>query len=299
MSPRSVRPRPEPAPDAAAQYWVWVTTPRYYLDEDGLEREDLDPAVAPDADGWWTCHKNTRAGDLVLMYRTLPRADFAYLIRAESDAYSIADDPDAWEGGWDYGCDYRVLRKFSAPLTLDDVRSDPYLDGWGARGGNFQRRVYGIPPVYWDRLVTRITEQEPRARKLLRGGAPGTAAGIASEEELEDRLAADLSVLVPFGYDLELRGRQRVCEGHGGRLDLLCYDRHCRRYVVIELKNVRAGQNTFGQVAGYVGWAQQRVAGGRRVDGLVIARGFDTRFLAAEAASDRIAHIDLSALGWV
>jgi hypothetical protein len=67
--------------------------------------------------------------------------------------------------------------------------------------------------------------------------------------------------------------------------------------VVIELKNVRAGRNTFGQITSYVGWAQQRISGGRRVDGLVIARGFDTRFLAAASTNKHIGHIDLADLG--
>jgi hypothetical protein len=35
-----------------------------------------------------------------------------YLIQVESDAYSITDDRHAYERGWDYGCDYRVLYKF-------------------------------------------------------------------------------------------------------------------------------------------------------------------------------------------
>lgn len=25
------------------QYWLWVTKPKYYLDDDGNEREDLEP----------------------------------------------------------------------------------------------------------------------------------------------------------------------------------------------------------------------------------------------------------------
>jgi restriction system protein len=67
---------------------------------------------------------------------------------------------------------------------------------------------------------------------------------------------------------------------------------------VIELKNVRAGQNTFGQIATYLGWVQQRLSNGKPADGLVIARGFDNRFLAAAATNDRISHLDLQELGF-
>lgn len=277
------------------QHWVWVTGPDYYANADGSDREDLDPSVEPDAGGWWTCHRNTRRGDLVLLYRTRPRSDLKYLIRAESDAYSIADDKDAVEYGWDYGCDYRILYTFRTPLTLEDLRSDPYLEDWGALRGNFRQRVYTIRDEEWNRLVVRVAERDPDARRLLIAGSPSPP-DIPDEKALEDRIAADPSILRRFGYDLEVRERQRVCEGHGGRIDLLGYDRRRKRYVVIELKNVRAGQNTFGQITSYLGWAQQRIAGGRPVDGLVIARGFDTRFLSAVSTNKRVGHIDLADL---
>ena len=85
------------------QFWLWVARPEYYLDEYGNDREDLDPDSGVDSDGWWTCHKNTRKGDLVFLWRTRPKSDIGYLIQAESDAYSIADDN---EQGWEYACDY-------------------------------------------------------------------------------------------------------------------------------------------------------------------------------------------------
>jgi len=50
------------------QYWLWVTRPDYYLDEDGCDREDLDPTLGADSDGWWTCNKATKEGDLVLLW---------------------------------------------------------------------------------------------------------------------------------------------------------------------------------------------------------------------------------------
>ncbi len=68
-----------------------------------------------------------------------------YLIQAESDAYSIADDRHVYERGWDYGCDYRVLYKFGESNSLNDMRQDPYMDEWEAFRGNFQRRVYAVP----------------------------------------------------------------------------------------------------------------------------------------------------------
>ena len=95
-------------------------------------------------------------------------------------------------------------------------------------------------------------EKEPVSRQIL------------LEEHIEEDLIANLGKLRPFGYDLKLyadpddgrSGRQLICKGNGGRIDLLCYDSRNKRYVVIELKNVRAGQNTFAQISHYISWVQ-------------------------------------------
>lgn len=279
------------------QRWLWVTRPDSYLDENGADRDDLDPGIAPDAGDWWTCHKDTGRGDLVLLYRTRPRSDIAYVIRAESEAYPLEGDEYAMERGWDYGCDYRVLYKFRKPLTLADLRSDPYLNEWGALRSNFQRRVYRIPAPAWQRLVKLIVGREPAAGRPL---TPTTRRDrrVLSEKEIEDRIEANPAILNPFGYRLQIRDRQLVCGSHGGRIDLLGYDRREQRYVVIELKNVRAGQNTFGQISSYMGWVQQHIAGRRRVRGLVIARGVDTRFESAVKTNPWIENVDLKELGF-
>ena len=281
------------------QYWVWVTTPEYYLEEDGSDREALDPSRQADPGDWWTCHKNTKRGDLVLLYRTKPKMDFGYLVQAGSDAYSITDDEYASEQGWDHGCDYQVLYKFQHPLTLHDLREDSYMDEWGAFRANFQRRAYAVPPSVWQRLLSRVELIEPKfARFLARGEVERVSTRIILEEELEQRIEDNPAILRPFGYDLEIRERQLACTGHGGRIDLLGFDRQRKRYVVMELKNVRAGQNTFGQIASYLGWVERRVSNGRPAEGLVIARGFDNRFLSAAATTDRVRHIDLEQLGF-
>ena len=62
------------------QYWLWVTRAEYYLDGDGNDKEDLDPTKTEDTDGWWTCHKDTRKGDLVFLWRTAPKKDIGCLL---------------------------------------------------------------------------------------------------------------------------------------------------------------------------------------------------------------------------
>lgn len=77
----------------ARQFWVWVTTPEFYAEEDGADRADLDPEFEQSNDGWWTCHERTQPGDLVLLYRTAPRSDLAYLFEARSEGRALPKPP--------------------------------------------------------------------------------------------------------------------------------------------------------------------------------------------------------------
>lgn len=75
-------------------YWVWITKPEFYLNADGEERECLTPDPKQDHDfGWWTCHKETKMGDLALLYRTKPKSDIAFLLEAKSDARVLEEEP--------------------------------------------------------------------------------------------------------------------------------------------------------------------------------------------------------------
>lgn len=284
--------------DNQLQHWLFVTRPDYYANPDGSDRDDLDPDFAGDADGWWTCHSNTRRGDHILLYRTTPRQDIAYLLRAVSDAYSLSNDDYALDMGWDYGCEYVVDAKFDNPLPLATMRKDPYISDWGAFRGNFQRRVYSIPDEIWHHLIDHLSKTNPKFRKtakrLDQNIAPTT---IVLESQLEQHIVDNPECLKPLGYDCEILYRQMVCSGHGGRVDLLAFDRKRNAYVVIELKNVRAGQNTFGQVSTYMGWVAANFPRRKKVHGLVIARGFDNRFLTAAATNPNVAFQDIESLG--
>jgi hypothetical protein len=87
------------------QYWLWVTSKEFYLEHDGTDRRDLEPTSEDRSPSWWTCHRDTRTGDLAFLWRTGKRNDIGYLMRAASDDYSIFDDELAGAHGWDYGCD--------------------------------------------------------------------------------------------------------------------------------------------------------------------------------------------------
>jgi hypothetical protein len=288
------------------QYWLWVTRPDYYLDDDGCDRRDLTPSDEDEGEGWWTCHRETRRGDLVFLWRTSPKKDIGYLIQARSDAYSLANDPDAQQG-WDYGCEYRVLYKFAHPVTIQDIKDHAQLRDWPPYRGRFQRIAFRISPEYWQMLNQVAVAKNRGYRKVIEElQQEPFAPSILREVQLEEALIQNLGLLRKFGYDLELyadpgtgaTGRQFTCGGIKGRIDLLCYERRKKCYVVIELKNVQATQHTFGQISSYVGSVQNTIAGKTPVIGLVISRGHDARFAASLVVTDRITQLDMAKLGF-
>jgi hypothetical protein len=244
--------------------------------------------------------------------RTAPKSDIGYLIQAESNAYWIGDDEYAAENKWDYGCDYRVLYKFGKPIALSELRRDPFFKDWSAYRRSFQGRAFEIPLQYWQKLNQMSAERERGySAQVVKAEQEPIPREIAREEELEEALAHDLGRLRKFGFDLVLythpvtgkSGRQFVCVGQsvgqGGRIDLLCYDRMNTRYVVIELKNVPAGQRNREQIMFYMGWVAEHIAMGMPVVGLVISRGGDSKFKTSlKGMEGKVFHIDLDQLGF-
>jgi hypothetical protein len=301
-------------PPVERQYWLWVTRPEYYSDEDGTDREDLNPSESQVEDWYWTCHKDTKRGDLALVWRTTPKKDIGYLMQAESDAYSLADDEYAVSQNWDWGCDYRVLYKFKNPITIQDLYQDRGLREWKPLKAKFRGRTLAFRILLedWERLSLLASRKNPGYETFLKGVERTIAdqgakeQGIKSEKELREALARNLGILKSFGYDLELYGRGQEYFLKGARLfiDLLCYDRKQHHFVIIELKNVQADRNTFGQVSSYVGWVQdnlhsRKVVGlEKRPIGLVISRGCNSQFTAALRVTDRIKYLNLSDLGF-
>ena len=292
--------------DSPRGYWLWVAKPKYYLDQNGEERKDLDPKFSSDFDGWWTCHKDTKRGDLIFLWRTSPKSDIGYLIQAKTDANSLLDDDHAVEKGWKYGCEFDVIYKFNNPIDIDDLHKDPYFHGWGAYGGRFQRSSFRIPQDIWVKL-NRLAEFKNPGYKNIKNEIERSlvSSNILLEEDLEDYLVNNLSIFRKFGYELELyqdkkngiTGRQMICLDKG-RIDLICRDRRKNKIIVVELKNVRAGRNTFAQIVPYIEWVKEKIAGKLHVEGLVISRGYDTNFAYAMKSTNNVRQIDVEALGF-
>ncbi len=261
-----------------ARCWLWITRREFYEAEDGSEPEGLRLGRQ---DGWWSCGKETRRGDLALLWRTHPRSDLGYLIRAETDALPLHKDRFAQTRGWRFGCEYRVVHRFRRPLTYQDLGEDPWLaKEWSAaRRGGLQGLVKSIPDRVWRHLCVLFRDRE---------GAPFLRA--LRRASIAPRLAL-------WNSDTRL-GRQLVCPESGGRIDLLFTTPGNRTYLVVELKVVRATSATFGQICSYMGWVRRHLAKGKRVIGLVVATDMDAGFSYCLRTNPEVQFLSLEDLGY-
>jgi predicted RNA-binding protein with PUA-like domain len=278
---------------ADRKYWVWVTGPDYYLDEDGKDRRDLDPGRGYEVGGWWTCHKLTQVGDLVLMYRSQVKRDLAYLIETRSDAYSILDDDFAAQQRWDYGCDYEVIERFEAPMTLEEMRSDQALSEWGALRAGFRRRVYAIPPDVWDHLLERLSVSRAQTENRRRAAQRR----YTFEREIEETLAREPERFAPHGLQLALRAKQHPFP-RGGRADLVFYDRNQRCFVVVELKRDLVGRIAVAQLLSYRASVREEFRARKRPIGILVGGRLDNEAAGMIDDDHRLRFLGLDRLGF-
>lgn len=124
-------------------HWVWVVGPDCYLDDDGREH----PKLAPGAPAMrWACHRDTRPGDLAVLYRSQRAKDLAYVLRATSEP-SYEPGPRPWN------CAAEVVRRLDPPIPLADLRADPVVATWPALRASFVRTGAPVPDDVWARLV--------------------------------------------------------------------------------------------------------------------------------------------------
>ncbi len=91
------------------------------------------------------------------------------------------------------------------------------------------------------------------------------------ESMLEDFIINNLNKLDPnlsLYYDEEgVSGQQYYTEV--GVIDLLCTDSN-KDFVIIELKKGRESDRVVGQISRYMGWVQEKLAGTKKVKGIII-----------------------------
>ncbi|MCY4641033.1 MAG: endonuclease NucS [Chloroflexi bacterium] len=174
-------------------------------------------------------------------------------LRYLKDPRLITDDPTM------RGKRYRLLTEAERRTFLDQPRDD--LDQYS---------------------YTQVMEwlRDPSAGLAPAGGdedadpEPGDELGGVAllELHLEDYLFRNWKQHFPH---LDLfegpRGREFITSDPGvGTIDFLCMDRD-GNFVVIETKRDQPDRRAIGQILGYMGWVQARLAKGRRVSGMLVA----------------------------
>lgn len=265
------------------RHWLWVARPDdanlYYLEND------------PDGTNSWTAHRDTREGDLALVYLTGPVQSIGHLVEVVSDAY-LSD----WNGAAAWVSDYRRLLRVPVAITLGEMHSDRVLSQhFGAMGARFRQRVYELPPTVWNRLVDMLRARNPGLGPQFKAHAgSGRSKPALLEYRIEDALESNIEVLGSrLKLNLSIYDRQYRC-GPYGRIDLLC--RYTRGWVVVEVKRDRAMASAVGQIAAYMAYVREnlRTASRPNVRGVLVARGADPRFEAARSEVDRLDFVDLN-----
>ncbi|QPC44636.1 DUF91 domain-containing protein [Kaustia mangrovi] len=100
--------------------------------------------------------------------------------------------------------------------------------------------------------------------------------GFQLEEQLRDFLANNLDRVAVDGRRLRLfqdeTGRSGIEYPTAvGWIDILAVDTD-GAYYVFELKRAQSPDSAIGQVARYMGWVKQTIAGGRPVNGVIVAK---------------------------
>ncbi len=290
--PAKLKPRKKPV------HWQWVAKPENFLDEDGREKESLEPRETLESGGWWTSHKDTRFGDLILLYRAgkkegVTYQDLKYLLIATSHAYSIEDDEYAFEHGLTYGCDYKPLFKFENSISLNEMKNEEYLEGWNALTSNFNRLTYKTDQRHWDHLMRLFKERNPDF-DLDDLKIQETIDDLKKQYDLVEALYENINILEKLGYNLETIDRQVVCKGDGGRIDILTKEKETGDFVLIQLKNSRSSKATFNQISKYMAWTNDNLSNGEKVKGIVISNSYDDEFKSAVDGDANIEYIDLS-----
>lgn len=160
------------------KYWLWVTRPEVFLDKNAKDTSYLDPQKKVYKGSEWSCHKETKKGDLVLLWRSksklstylrssgikkaiTPTSDIGYLIRAESNA----DGPRKNEP-WPFWCYYKPLYKFENPVTIEDFKNNPTLRESLPYKVHFVRNSFPLSKEEWDIVNQIAIQKNPRYKKF-------------------------------------------------------------------------------------------------------------------------------------
>ena len=116
----------------------------------------------------WGANHHTLAGDMVLMYRTPPYSDIAYLFRATSDARPVKEKTKTWR--LDYAVDLGDRIPLIKPVSLHQIRNHPSLAEWSiakSPQGALRRGQDIREEGYWEALRGLIVAWNPISADTL------------------------------------------------------------------------------------------------------------------------------------
>lgn len=153
-----------PTPAAGPRVWLYMA--------EGKDKAQIDLLASADR-ATWGANEHTQARDLVLIYRTAPYSDIAYLFRAANDPQPSSRIQIFRRN---YAIDLGEKITLSRPVTLAELRAHPRLADWNlARSpqGAMRETVDIRGRGYWDAL-----------RGLLVAWNPACAEPLAAWEEI-------------------------------------------------------------------------------------------------------------------
>ena len=250
--------------------WVWVTGPGCYLDEDGRPDPELDPTTGYATANRWTCHRDTRAGDLAVLYRAKAARDVAYLFEAGSDATPLPAGSRRR-----HACAYRSLARLPRPVPIAGLRADPATATWPALRSGFVGSAMAVPDGVWSRLLP-MAGLDAEGVERLRGAARADAA-------TEARVVAGCAA-GGLGHRLAWE-REVPCPGRGAA-DLVGFRADGAPALVVDVRVGRAGAGAVGHLRALVEALDPD--GAHAVRGLLVAGGSDERARRAVDADPRL-----------
>ena len=139
---------------------VWIAMTDGRNNEDIRDLDHLNNLI-------WGANGNARKGDLILMYRTAPFSDIAYVFKAQSDARRTKPEDKA-----DTSFVIRIGNKIrlGSPIKLRELKNDPIINNWSfARNqqGALRRKRDIKEEGYWQELRKLILSVNLSIKQLL------------------------------------------------------------------------------------------------------------------------------------
>jgi hypothetical protein len=106
-------------PSEGPKVWLYVV--------DGKTYEDLAILDTTGADRW-RANRHTKKGDLVLVYRSAPYSDIAYVFLAADNAFRTDKQTRNWK--WKWGINITGGRRLPRSITLKEIKANKALGYW-------------------------------------------------------------------------------------------------------------------------------------------------------------------------